>query len=200
MDDLIKNGVKPNSKTRKKSNLVIPKGLLSVLNASNEETMSKNVIRSPRDETPIMIHGEAVDLEKAIQDRINKVSSPNIKPMSPPKFPNLGLDPSISTPAVLPYNEINIIESENENEAVPAPNINMDFSSLLLGAQHTPPKFVQEALAEYEAKNLTREITSKDSIEEEYINEISKEKNISPIIEIPKALPLPFALPIVKPK
>jgi GTPase SAR1 family protein len=111
-----------------------------------------------------------VNLEKEIQDRINKVSSPNIKPMSPPKFPNLGLDPSISTPAVLPYNEINIIESENENEAVPAPNINMDFSSLLLGAQHTPPKFVQEALAEYEAKNLTREISSKDSVEEEYIN------------------------------
>ena len=176
MDDLIKNGVKPNSKTRKKSNLVIPRGLLSVLNNTNEEITPRSVIRSPRDETPIMINGEVVDLEKSIQDRITKVSSPNIKPMSPPKFPNLGIDPSISTPAILPYNEVNIIESENENDTIPAPNINMDFSSLLLGAQHTPPKFVQEAIAEYESKNI--------------------EKTPSPIIEITKALPLPPFLPI----
>jgi hypothetical protein len=193
MDDLIKNGVKPNSKTRKKSNLIIPRGLLSVLNSTNEENTPKSVIRSPRDETPIMINGEAVDLEKSIQDRINRVSSPNIKPMSPPKFPNLGIDPTISTPAVLPYNEVNIIESESENDAVPAPNVNMDFSSLLLGAQHTPPKFVQEAIAEYEAKTI-----EKEKIEEEPIIE----KQIEVPVEVPKALPLPpplpFALPIKK--
>jgi hypothetical protein len=75
MDDLIKNGVKPNSKTRKKSNLIIPRGLLSVLNSANEENISKSVIRSPRDETPIMINGEAVDLEKSIQDRKRTASS-----------------------------------------------------------------------------------------------------------------------------
>jgi hypothetical protein len=212
MDDLIKNGVKPNSKTRKKSNLVIPRGLLSVLNTSNEEIAPKSVIRSPRDETPIMINGETVDLEKSIQDRINRVSSPNIKPMSPPKFPNLGIDPTITTPAVLPYNEVNIIESESENEAVPAPNVNMDFSSLLLGAQHTPPKFVQEAIAELESKNLEREISSKDSVYQENIEKDSdNEKEIivtqeetltpEPIVEKPEtpkvfSIPLPIPLPI----
>lgn len=196
MDDLIKNGVKPNSKTRKKSNLVIPRGLLSVLNSTNEENTPKSVIRSPRDETPIMIHGEAVDLEKSIQDRINKASSPNIKPMSPPKFPNLGIDPTISTPAVLPYNEVNIIDSESENDAIPAPNVNMDFSSLLLGAQHTPPKFVQEAIADYEAKNNEKVEEPEDFIkqpspEKVEVIEPPKEEN-----KAPKALPLPFPLPL----
>jgi hypothetical protein len=196
MDDLIKNGVKPNSKTRKKSNLVIPRGLLSVLNTSNEEIAPKSVIRSPRDETPIMINGEAVDLEKSIQDRINKVSSPNIKPMSPPKFPNLGIDPTISTPAVLPYNEVNIIESESENEAVPAPNVNMDFSSLLLGAQHTPPKFVQEAIAELEFKNLEREISFKDSVEESIPEPIIEKPKTPKALPLPPSIPLPLPLPL----
>jgi hypothetical protein len=185
MDDLIKNGVKPSSKPRKKNTIILPKGLSSILNSNNQPdflTTPKNLLKSPRDETPIVINGEVVDVEKSIQDRIDKVTSPSIKPISPPKFPNLNIDPTIPTPAVLPYNPVNIIESESENEAVPAPNINMDFSSLLLGAQHTPPKFVQEALRE------------KDILEETHEEVTFKKESPLEIKEIPKALPLPMSL------
>jgi hypothetical protein len=189
MDDLIKNGVKPNSKTLKKNTLVLPKGLSSILNSNSSVDFlntPKSLLKSPRDETPIMINGAVVDLEKSIQERIDKVSSPSIKPISPPKFPNLGnFDPSISTPAVLPYNEVAIVESESENDAIPAPNINMDFSSLLLGAQHTPPKFVQEALNNME---ILQELSKEDSPEKKIIQEESIRESA------PKALPLPISL------
>jgi hypothetical protein len=186
MDDLIKNGVKPSSKSRKKNTLLIPKGLSSILGSNTPQdllTTPKSLLKSPRDDTPIVIHGTVVDVEKSIQDRIDKVTSPSIKPISPPKFPNLGVDPTIPTPAVLPYNPVNIIESESENETVPAPNISMDFSSLLLGAQHTPPKFVQEALREEIEKNKIEEPVQPIV---EIVEEASK--------EIPKALPLPLPI------
>jgi len=198
MDDLIKNGVKPNSKSRKKNTLIIPKGLSTILSSNGPGdflTTPKSLLKSPKDETPIIINGSVVDVEKSIQDRIDKVTSPNIKPISPPKFPNLNMDPTIPTPAVLPYNSVNIIESESENEAVPAPNISMDFSSLLLGAQHTPPKFVQEVLREENEKNKIEEtnvnIIENASISENKDTEISENK-ISK--EISKALPLPMSL------
>ena len=44
------------------------------------------VVRSPIDQTPIIVNGKVVDLEAEIEERIEK-SSPIIRPVTPPPHP-----------------------------------------------------------------------------------------------------------------
>ena len=114
---------------------------------------SISTVRSPRDETPIFINGKMVDLESQIEARINK-ASPVIKPSSPNKMPLPMTSNNLSTPAVLPYNDVNIVDSpakdleenfiEKEEEISPAINISMDFNSLLLNKINQTPEKKKE--------------------------------------------------------
>jgi hypothetical protein len=134
MDDLIKNGIQPSQKARKKR--------------QRDDAFISGIfptavgIRSPRDETPIIINGKVVDLERQIEARISRVS-PIIKPASPVQSSFLPLQNVLSTPAVLPYNEVNIVESPKkdleEQEIAPAINTSMDFSSLLFRNEENSP-------------------------------------------------------------
>jgi hypothetical protein len=152
MDDLIKNGIPPSQKAKKKrlrDDAFISNKVTSIIGIMPSMTS----IRSPRDETPIIINGKVVDLENQIEARIHK-ASPVIKPSSPNKIPLPTISNNLSTPAVLPYNDVNIVESPskdfnsstgNEEESNPAINVSMDFNSLLLNKiNYTPEKQEKE--------------------------------------------------------
>lgn len=152
MDDLLKNGIPPSQKAKKKrlrDDAFISDKVSSVIGIMPPSISS---VRSPRDETPIFINGKKADLESQIEARINK-ASPVIKPSSPNKMPLPMTSVNIlSTPSVLPYNDVNIVDSpakdfeenssEKEEENTPAVNISMDFNSLLLSKinKETPEK------------------------------------------------------------
>ena len=151
MDDLLKNGIPPSQKAKKKrlrDDAFISNKVSSIIGLMPP---SMTYVRSPRDETPIIINGKIVDLESQIEARINK-ASPIIKPSSPNKIPLPMNVPALSTPAGLPYNDVNIVDSpakdleenvsEKEEEISPAINISMDFNSLLLNTlnKETPEK------------------------------------------------------------
>jgi hypothetical protein len=69
------------------------------------------VIKSPIDQTPIIINGKVVDLESELEERVNK-ASPVIRPITP----QVSQEPpqtyeKQNTPPSLPLNEVNIVES-----------------------------------------------------------------------------------------
>lgn len=69
-------------------------------------------VRSPIDQTPIIINGRIVDLESEIEERIEK-SSPVIRPVTPPPQPSM-LPPLVEqrrTPPSLPMKEVTITET-----------------------------------------------------------------------------------------
>ena len=72
-------------------------------------------LRSPIDQTPIIINGRVVDLESEIEERIEK-SSPVIRPVTPPPQPSMlpPLAEQRRTPPSLPMKEVIITETPPE--------------------------------------------------------------------------------------
>jgi hypothetical protein len=72
------------------------------------------MLRSPIDQTPIIVNGKVVDLESELEERVNK-ASPTIEPITPPKQQRPSLSYEVreqnNTPPSLPLPEVNILET-----------------------------------------------------------------------------------------
>lgn len=74
------------------------------------------MVRSPIDQTPIIVNGKIVDLESEIEERVNR-ASPTIEPITPPRntFSNREIiqeyNDQSNTPPSLPLPDVNILET-----------------------------------------------------------------------------------------
>ena len=133
--------------------------------AAREISPRPPMVRSPIDQTPIIVNGKVVDLEAELEERVNK-ASPTIEPITPPKqqflslpFENTGQS---NTPPSLPLPEVNILE--------------------------TPPMTPTESAYEETEQNDNQEYKEESDID----NEVSQTKIVSkPYIESVKVETLP---------
>ena len=198
MDEVNKFGASSSTK-RKKKIITLPSSLSGIAGILPPPGP---VLKSPRDETPITINGNVVDLDRMIEERINKASSPVVRPLSPGRnLINIPVQ-KISTPIPLPLNNVAIVDTpfelRNENtEEVdpndeifqPAPNTSMDFTSLILNAQNTPMKISSPV------KEITPESESENEPEPEIFVKPASPVRPPPVI-IPKIIPPPVSKPI----
>jgi hypothetical protein len=72
------------------------------------------MVRSPIDQTPIVVNGKVVDLESQLEERVNN-ASPTIKPVTPPSNPRNEIMQEYTeqtvTPPSLPLPDVNILET-----------------------------------------------------------------------------------------
>jgi hypothetical protein len=70
------------------------------------------IIRSPIDQTPIVVNGKVVDLDSMIEERVNN-ASPVIEPITPPKINSNKeyIEEQSNTPTSFPIPDVNILET-----------------------------------------------------------------------------------------
>lgn len=87
---------------------------------SREDRYTSPAIRSPVDQTPIVVNGKVIDIEAEMEERIHG-KSPIVKPATPPRqpieLPNYQSEEK-RTPPSLPISDVNIIETPEASPEV----------------------------------------------------------------------------------
>lgn len=168
-------------------NSIPPAPILSEIPPSEVRKGLSPMIRSPIDQTPIIVNGRVVDVDSIIEERIQK-ASPVIKPITPVKqklqsLPLPSEEPK--TPPSLPLPEVEIVETPR---ITPPPTIQEEIKESFSREISTegskeikslpPPSFNFTSVLEEESEmesSVSPASTIPDSSDETYITESSDE-------------------------